>query len=236
MSYPYTGTQLNSSTQTGLSTQILVQVDGLAVGGIQSLRINQRRALRAITEVGTDGNVEIVPNSATSFELSIERIYFDRKTITESLGRSFLNIQAQRYPFDIYIYDFHNVPANALDAEFGVRGLPTDPANGIITTVYENVWISSLDTTYSSGDYIIMQNISATAEFCHSHIGPISSGAAADGVTGVESSAAISQPLDSNEEYRSLRNLERLVDVSRPGSMDARALRNLGPALRTGQQ
>jgi hypothetical protein len=229
MSYPYTGTQLNSSTQTGLSTQILVQVDGLAVGGIQSLRVNQRRPLRAITEVGTDGNIEIVPNAATTFELSIERIYFDRKTITESLGRSFLNIQAQRYPFDIYIYDFHNVPGAALDPEFGV-GDPTAAAqlaaNGIITTVYENVWIGSLDTTYSSGDYIIMQNISATAEFCHSHIGPVSS--AADGVSGIPGSAAIDQPLDSADGFRELRNLEKLVDVSRPGSMDARALRNLG--------
>lgn len=231
MAYPYTGTALNASTQTGLSTQILVQVDGITVGGIQRLTVDQRRPLRAITEVGTDGNIEIVPNAATSFALQIERIYFDRKTITESLGRSFLNIQAQRYPFDIFIYDFHNVNAAALDPEFDAS-LSSD---GIITTIYENVWLESLSTSYTSSDYIIMQNVSAQAEFCHSHIGQINSGAAADGTGGlaIPGSAAIRDAtLETDSEVSKLRNLERLVDVSRPGSLDARALRTLGDLSR----
>jgi hypothetical protein len=217
MTYPYTGTAQNASTQTGLSTQILVQVDGLKVGGIQELRTDQARPLRAIGEVGTDGNIEIVPNAATTFNLTISRIYFDRKTITESLGRAFLNIQAQRYPFDIYIYDFHNVPASSLDTDFDA----SLNSEGIVTTIYENVWISQLGTTYSSGDYIIMQNISAQAEFCHSHMGPVSNS--------IETSAASRDSLvESDEAIKKLRDLERLVDLSRPGSLDARALRALG--------
>lgn len=224
MAYPYTGSPVASSaTSTGLSTQILVKVDGIAVGGIQSMRIDQNRALRAITEVGTDGNVEIVPNSATTFEITIERIYFDRKTITEALGRQFINIQAQRYPFDIYVYDFHNVSSSGLDASYdaldsdGTFNLtnPLDRDNnvttGVMVTVYENCWIKSKSENFTSQDYIISQNVGITAEFCHTFM---------DNANTAASKVAL--PADDAESK--LAKLERLVDVSRPGSLDARGL------------
>jgi len=215
MAYPYTGSPVSSSaTSTGLSTQILVKVDGIAVGGIQSMSIDQRRPLRPITEVGTDGHVEVVPNGATTFEITISRIYFDRKTITEALGRQFINIQAQRYPFDIYVYDFHNVSASSLDSSFDVADSDaTDGTvtSGVMVTVYENCWIGSKRESFTSSDYIITQDVSVTAEFCHTFM---------DNVNTSASKAAL--PADDDE--RTLAQLERLVDVSRPGSLDARGL------------
>lgn len=225
MAHPYTGTALNASTQTGLSTQILVQVDGQSVGGIQRLSVNQRRPLREITEVGTDGVIEITPNGATTYDLQIERIYFDRKTITEALGRAFLNIQAQRAPFDIVVYDYHNVPASAVDVANGYDLTSNSP--GVIVTIYENCWIESLATTFTSSDYIIMQNVGVKCEFVHSHNGVVSSEQTSDG--DAPSSAALRTAQDEgSDDTAALRRLERLVDVSRPGSLDARGLRTFG--------
>lgn len=225
MAYPYTGTASNASTQTGLSTQILVQVEGQKVGGIQSLSVDQRRPLKEITEVGTDGVIEITPSGATTFGIQIERIYFDRKTITEALGRAFLNIQSQRAPFDIIVYDYHNVPAAAVDVANGYD--VSDASPGVIITVYENVWIESLSKSYSSGDYIIMENISCKCEFVHSHTGLVS--AEQDGGGGAPTSAALYTASDvGSDDIAQLRKLERLVDVSRPGSLDARGLRTFG--------
>jgi len=215
MAYPYTGSPVSSSaTSTGLSTQILVKVDGIAVGGIQTMNIDQRRPLKPITEVGTDGHIEVVPSGATTFEITISRIYFDRKTITEALGRQFINIQAQRYPFDIYVYDFHNVSASTLDSSFDVAdsdGTDGTVTSGVMVTVYENCWIGSKRESFTSSDYIITQDVSVTAEFCHTFM---------DNVNTSASKAAL--PADDDE--RTLAQLERLVDVSRPGSLDARGL------------
>jgi len=215
MAYPYTGSPVSSSaTSTGLSTQILVKVDGIAVGGIQTMSIDQRRPLKPITEVGTDGHIEVVPSGATTFEITISRIYFDRKTITEALGRQFINIQAQRYPFDIYVYDFHNVSASTLDSSFDVAdsdGTDGTVTSGVMVTVYENCWIGSKRESFTSNDYIITQDVSVTAEFCHTFM---------DNVNTSASKAAL--PADDDE--RTLAQLERLVDVSRPGSLDARGL------------
>lgn len=223
MAYPYTGSPVASSaTSTGLSTQILVKVDGIAVGGIQTMNITQNRPLRPIQEVGTDGNVEIVPNQATQFDITIERIYFDRKTVTEALGRQFVNIQAQRYPFDIYVYDFHNA-SSTLDASYDVpdsntafdisqtTGGDRTAAAGVMVTVYENCWIKSKSETYSSSDYIISQNVGVTAEFCHTFMDNANT-----------SASKVALPTDPTESK--LAELERLVDVSRPGSLDARGL------------
>lgn len=209
--YPYTGTQTSGRTSTGLSTQIIVKVDGIAIGAIQELRADQRRDLMRITEVGTDGTIEIVPRSATTFDLSINRIYFDRKTITESLNRSFVNIQAQRYPFDIYIYDLHDV--ETLDGDFDAADLSSQQ---VITTIYENCWIGSKSVSYRASDYIIMEDVSLQAEFCHTFLG----------TPGV-SVASRSKGADSSAPL--FDQIERVVDTSRPGSMDARGLRAIFP-------
>lgn len=212
----YTGTESNAKTSTGLSTQILIKVDGQAIGGIQSFSADQSRPLKRITEVGTDGTVEIVPSGPTDVSLTIERIYFARKQITEALNRSFLNIQAQRYPFDIYVYDYHNVAANsvATNGDYDVA----DNVQGVITTIYENCWIKSKRVSYNAGDYIIMENVGVDVEFCHSFAG------ADPGTSAALSPSGYNPPLH---------DIERLVDRSRPGSMDARGLRSLSDVFGT---
>lgn len=205
MAYLYTGSNTSSATNTGLSTQILVKVDGNSVGAIQNLSENQTRPLRAIGEVGTDGNLEIVPNGPTKFTLRVQRIHFNRRSLTEALGRGFINIQAQRIPFDIYIYDFHNVPAGQLTDDFDVSGV-----EGVITTIYENCWIGSKSTEYNAADYIIMQNADIEAEFCHTFINgdPLQN-------------ASFATPVIDDR-------VERVADTSRRGSLDARGLARLG--------
>lgn len=210
--YLYTGTSQGAATATGLSTQILIQVDGQGVGAIQSFTSNQSRGTRRITEVGTDGTIEIVPNQATEVTLDVERIVFDKRRMTEAFQRAFLNIHAQRIPFDILVYDFTDVPSDTpLDADPAGLDVASafdapDDAEGIITTVYENCWFTSLNTTYASGDYIITERSNIAVEFVHSF---------KDGKQNVPASKGEPAVEDS---------LEALADIGRRGSLDARGL------------
>src|SRR5579859_6000339 len=100
MSYPQTGTTLSSNISSGLSTQIAINVeqpDGslVDVGAVKSLTENQSRGLGRITEIGTDGVIEIVPNRATEYTLDLERTVFDALSLAEAFGQAFRNIQAQ---------------------------------------------------------------------------------------------------------------------------------------------
>lgn len=105
MVYPTTGSTLGSKIQTGLSTQIVVLVENEPVGAIQSLTINQNRSLSRVVELGLDGVLEIVPQSATTHDATIERIVFDRLRLPEAFKRGFINIKSQLVPFDIDIID-----------------------------------------------------------------------------------------------------------------------------------
>ena len=53
-------------TGTAVSTNIIVEVDGNAVGAIQQLSVNENRKITMIDEVGTDGHVDSVPSSSTN--------------------------------------------------------------------------------------------------------------------------------------------------------------------------
>lgn len=214
MSYLYTGTTQGAGTNTGLSTQILVQVDGQAVGAIQSLSSNQSRAIKRIVEVGTDGTIELVPEKATETSLSVTRIIFDKKRLTESFQRGFLNIHAQRVPFDIFVYDFTSAIAdpsdptsvnpNELDVSSSFDAGLT--AEGVVTTIYENCWFTSLKTTFSADSYIISEDADIDVEFVHSF---------RDGNTQLSASRG-------NPDFKDA--LERVADVGRRGTLDARGL------------
>lgn len=201
--YLYTGSSLEAGTNTGLSTQILVKIDGKAVGAIQSLTATQTRRMRRINEVGTDGVVEIVPQAATEITLRVERIVFMKKGLPESFNRAYTNIHAQRVPFDIFVYDFTNAKGAALDNGF----FAGDSAEGVITTVYENCWFNNLEIRYQAGDYIIAQNAGIDAEYVRTF---------ANGDVGT---SAVPVNADNN-----IDPLERLSDIGRRGSMDARGL------------
>lgn len=223
MAYLYTGTNQAATTQTGLSTQILVVVDESPVGAIQSLAVSQSRGLQRVTEVGTDGTIELVPNAATTVSLSVNRIVFDKRRMTEAFQRGFLNIHAQRVPFDILIYDFQNAQSSteqSADPGSGATLAPTldqmsafdapNDAEGVIAHVFENCFFESLNTNYTSDNYIITEDCTIQCEFVHSF---------RDGQNNLP--ASIGEPAIDDA-------LERLADLGRRGSLDARGLGRLG--------
>lgn len=201
MSYLYTGTTQSAATNTGLSTQILIKVDGQTVGAVQSLSAQQNRPTRRVQEVGTDGTVEIVPNSTTTVTLNVTRIAFDRKRLPESLQRGYINIHAQRIPFDVFVFDFSGVDPATVDDSFDVTS-----QSGVVTHVYENCWFQSLQTQYQATDYIITENCTLDVEFVHTFI---------NGDPSVNASSG-------NPDFDDA--LERTADTNRRGSLDGRGL------------
>lgn len=151
--YPNTGTIFDnpnngSKTRTALSTQIVVYVEGEPVGAIQSLQEQQNRPLKRISEVGTDGVVEIVPSSPATLQLTIARVVFDGLSLTEAFSRGFRNIHAQRIPFDIVVID----------------KFTGDGDNAVVTT-YHNCFFTSLSKTYQVSDYTVVENAGVQVEF-----------------------------------------------------------------------
>jgi len=154
--YPSTGTILDnpntgSKTRTGLSTQIIVYVNGEPVGAIQSFQETQARSNKRISEVGTDGIIEIVPQAPAQVTLSVNRIVFDGLSLPESFSRGFKNIHAQRIPFDIVVID---------------KFTGTD--NDAVVTTYHNCWFSNLTKTYQVTDYTIAESANIDCEFVSS--------------------------------------------------------------------
>lgn len=145
--YPQTGSILDSTTRTALSTQILILVNNEPVGAVQSFQDQQNRSIRRIYEIGTDGTLEAVPESPATFSLQISRIVYDGINITEAFSRGFRNIQAQRIPFDIVVIDQYS-------------GQNDD---AVITT-YENCWFESISKTYSADNYIIQEDVGVVVE------------------------------------------------------------------------
>jgi hypothetical protein len=153
--YPSTGTLFDGSpppetggrTRAGLSTQIIVYVNNEPVGAIQSFQESQTRSLKQLSEVGTDGLIEIVPQSSATFSLTINRIVFDGLSLPEAFSRGFRNIQSQRMPFDIVVID-----------KF------TGDGNSAVVTTYHNCWFAALGKSYTTTDYTITENATVNCE------------------------------------------------------------------------
>jgi len=162
--FPNTGSTINRGlddptegrTSTSLSTQIVIKVNNVAVGALQRLTISQNRPLYRVNEIGTDGNVEIVPQGSTTFELTAERIVFDQLRLPEAFSRSFRFINAQRIPFDIEIFDINDADAQnaVVDANSG----------GIVVMKFVNCWFSRYESPYNAENYIITETASIWAE------------------------------------------------------------------------
>jgi hypothetical protein len=138
--YPQTGSTLAGSINTGLSTQILVKVDGAVIGAIQSLQISQSRTLERIKELGTDGILEIIPNKATEYTIRVTRIVFDKMRLPEAFARGFINIKAQIIPFDILIIDQNSDPDNP------------------VTHTLVNCWFATYSPKYDASSFIISED------------------------------------------------------------------------------
>lgn len=153
--FPNTGSNINAGhrTNSGLSTQIIIKVFNNPVGALQQLSVAQNRPLQRIQEIGTDGVIEIVPNSATTFELTANRIVFDQLRLPESFSREFRFINAQRVPFDIDVIDISGTDPNS----------PDDTQNQSIMT-YKNCWFTRYETPYTADNYIITETASIWCE------------------------------------------------------------------------
>lgn len=142
-------------TSTGLSTQIIIKIGKTPVGALQSLSVTQKRALKRITEIGTDGVIEIVPNQATEYDLSVTRIVFDQLRLPEAMSRGFRFIAAQRVPFDIDVIDITGTQANVE---------VTDTNTDRVIMTYKNCWFTSYETPYQAGEYIITEKADLQCE------------------------------------------------------------------------
>lgn len=145
-------------TSTAISTNIIIAVrtpNGFTpVGAVQSLQIGEKRQIKMIDEVGTDGHIDSVPNQSTNITGSCQRVRFDRLRVAEAFSRGFVHVASQAYPFDILVFDKQK----------------RDPANQI-TTVIKNVWISGIDYTYQVSDWVITDTMTWEAENIFSILG-----------------------------------------------------------------
>lgn len=166
MVYPHTGSQLTSSgrntTRTGVSTNIIIQVDGNPVGAITNINYDESRGIQQISEIGTAGHIDSVPKESTRVTGNCTRTRFDNLRIAAAFSRGFIHVAAQRVPFDILILDIFGATEN----DSGFEG-----ADGVITTVLKNVWINKIGTKYSANDFVIVEDMSFEAEHIYSFMG-----------------------------------------------------------------
>jgi hypothetical protein len=207
MAYPHTGSQLTDAdrnvTRTGVSTNIIIQVDGNPIGAVQSLNINEERQIKTIDEVGTDGHIDSVPNKSTNITGDCKRIRFDNMRIATAFSRGFVHVAAQRIPFDIIVLDIF--AADEDDAD-GFNG-----SEGVITTVIKNVWIKSIKVGYTADNYVISEDMSWEAEHIYSYLG--------QGQSAVPAPEARELQIIDNDAF------ERAADMGkRRGALDAAGL------------
>jgi hypothetical protein len=167
MVYPHTGSILTDSgrntTRTGVSTNIIIQVDGNTIGGIQSLSIDEDRSIREIDEVGTDGHIDSVPDKSTNITGNCNRVRFDNLGIAAAFSRGFVHAHSQRIPFDIVILDIFAADEDDADG-FG-------NADNVVTTVIKNIWISKLAKKFQADNFVLVEDMSWKAEHIYSYIG-----------------------------------------------------------------
>lgn len=209
-----------NKTSTGISTNIIIMVNNTAVGAIQSMAISEKRGIKMIDEVGTDGHIDSVPNVSTNITGTCQRVRFDRLRITEAFSRGFIHVASQVYPFDIMIIDKQKRSSDLF-----------------ISTVIKNVWISGLDYTYQTSDWVITDTMTWEAETIFSTIAggkPVAQG----GELGVphmgnlNGASAFGAP--SLISGQGVTDIEQLVDTGsagRRGSLDASGLIDLADGV-----
>lgn len=146
--YPKSGSILDATTRTALSTQIVVMVNNEPVGAIQNISESINRSNKRIPEVGTDGHIEIVPQGPANYTLEVNRIVFDGLSLPEAFSRGFRNIAAQRIPFDIVVID-----------QF------TGTGDDAIITTYHNCWFNKLSKSYSADNYVVSESAGIDVEY-----------------------------------------------------------------------
>ena len=157
-SYPQTGSTIQlpsgvNSTSTAIATNILIAVRNPSTGGyvpvgaVQTMSVSEKRPIKMVNEVGTDGHIDSVPNQSTNITGNCKRVRFDKLRIAEAFDRSFMHASAQVYPFDIIIYDKQKYAVGSQ-----------------VATVIKNVWISGIDYSYEAENWIITDTMTWEAE------------------------------------------------------------------------
>lgn len=201
-----------NKTSTAIATNIIIMVNNTAVGAIQSMAISEKRGIKMIDEVGTDGHIDSVPNVSTNITGTCQRVRFDKLRIAEAFSRGFVHVASQVYPFDIVI----------LDKQKRAQGAQ-------ISTVIKNVWISGIDYTYQANDWVITDSMTWEAETIFSVLGGGSNPNSAGGNPVAGHSERGDVRFVSNFGYSdgSALNIEQQVDTGsngRRGSLDAAGL------------
>lgn len=194
-----------NKTSTAVSTNIIITVNDVAVGAVQSLQVREERGIKMIDEVGTDGHIDSVPNTSTNITGSCSRVRFDRLRVTEAFSRSFLHVASQIYPFDIVILD----KQKQAESQW-------------VSTVIKNVWITGVDYTFSATDWIITDNMNWQAENIYSTLNRGGLNAAQGGERRIVNPAAWNTTAGTIE-----RAVDRGAD-GRRGSLDAGGLIDIG--------
>jgi hypothetical protein len=192
----------SNKTSTSLSTNILILVNNIPVGAVQSLSITEQRTIKKIQEIGTDGVVDSAPNQSVMVSGSCNRIRFDRLRISEAFGRGFLHAASQIYPFDIVIMDRQKQDVSVQ-----------------ISTVIKNVWIEQLNVNYQVNDWVIAETMNWQAETIYSFING-GNAAAVGGELGIKHATF----------NTSVPNIEQVVDTGsggRRGTMDSSGILDL---------
>lgn len=211
-----------NKTSTAVSTNIIILVGNTPVGAVQTMQIDEARAIKMIDEVGTDGHVDSVPNQSTNISGSCQRVRFDRLRITEAFSRGFLHVASQVYPFDIVILDKQKRDTGSQ-----------------ISTIIKNVWIKNLSYTYSATDWVITDTMQWEAEAIYSVLNggssPIPGGvpAAVGGERGIKHMGAGPNGIVTIQSGDGIQNIEQMVDTGsggRRGSLDAAGLIDIGSA------
>lgn len=201
-----------NKTSTAISTNIIIMVENRPVGAIQSMSISEKRGLKMVDEVGTDGHIDSVPNVSTNISGSCDRVRFDRLRIAEAFSRGFVHVASQVYPFDIVI----------LDKQKSDTGLQ-------VSTVIKNVWIEGIDYTYQTSDWVITDKMTWQAERIFSVLNGGSNPFGGGGVP-VAQGGEIGVQFLGDAQHNFL-NIEREADtgsLGRGGSLDAAGLIDIG--------
>jgi hypothetical protein len=138
-------------TNTAIATNIVIAVrtpNGyVPVGAVQSMAISEKRPIKMIDEVGTDGHIDSVPNQSTSVTGTCQRVRFQALRVANAFDRGFVHVASQVYPFDIIIIDKQKADITQQ-----------------VSTVIKNVWISGIDYTYQVSDWVITDSMTWEAE------------------------------------------------------------------------
>lgn len=212
-------------TNTAIATNIIIAVrtpNGYQpVGAVQSMAISEKRSIKMIDEVGTDGHIDSVPNQSTNITGTCQRVRFQALRVANAFDRGFVHVASQVYPFDIIIIDKQKASINQQ-----------------VSTVIKNVWISGIDYTYQVSDWVITDSMTWEAETIFSFLNGNPSSIA---VTGATPAAGLGQgnPLGGNVPFGGLNPnwIESQTDTGsngRRGSLDAAGLIDIGSSTING--